>query len=192
MKRIIALALIGLVLMCAGCSKAEPSPSAPPTPTLAPGTPGTLTVSFDFERQSGVASNQFAVWIEDMDGQMVKTMVATNYTASGGYAKRKDSIALWVERAKGTVDFDAVAGATPQSGPVAYVWDLTYDNGEAAPAGTYKFLVLGTLRWKNYVLCTGEIAVGGANATAEAPAQFVDETAKECGMIANVRAEYIA
>ena len=191
MKRIIALALVGLLLLCAGCGKAE-APSAPPAPTLAPNTPGALTITFDFERQSGVASNQFAVWIEDMDGNMVKTLYATNYTASGGYKKRPDSIALWVERAAGKSDFDAVAGATPQSGPVAYVWELTYDDGEAVPAGTYRFLVLGTLRWKNTVLCTGEIAVGGTGMSVEASAEFADETAKECGMITNVRAEYIA
>jgi hypothetical protein len=90
------------------------------------------------------------------------------------------------------VDFDAVAGATPRPGPVAFVWDLTYDDGGAVPPGVYKFLVEGTLRWKNYVLYTGEIEVGGADSSAQALAEFADETAKECGMITNVKAEYIA
>ena len=190
MKRIFVAAVALLLLICVGCGKAQ-APSAPPEPTLAPNTPGALTITFDFERQSGVASNQFAVWIEDMDGGMVRTLYATNFTASGGYKRRPDSIALWVERAAGKADFDAVAGATPQSGPVAYVWDLTYDDGEAVPAGTYRFLVEGTLRWKNYVLCAGEIEVGGENASVEASVEFADETAKECRMITNVRAEYI-
>ena len=185
MKRTLIIASALLMFVCAGCAKELPSPSAPPEPTLAPNTPGSLTITFDFERQSGVASNQYAVWIEDTDGNMVRTLYATNYTASGGYKKRPDSIALWVERAMGKVDFDAVAGATPQSGPVAYTMDCT----DILP-GTYYFYVEGTLRWKNYVLYTGEIEVGGESAGVEALAECADATAKERGMVTNVKATY--
>lgn len=48
---------------------------------------GTLTVTFDFEKQSGYASNQFAVWIEDVDGNLINTLYATRFTATGGYKK---------------------------------------------------------------------------------------------------------
>ena len=54
---------------------------------------GEVIISFNFERQSGWASNQFAIWIEDMDGNYINTLYATAWTANGGYASRPDSIA---------------------------------------------------------------------------------------------------
>jgi len=185
-KKIIGIVLAGLLaaLLLAGCAQA-----GQPEPQAEIGAPGTLTVTFDFERQSGHASNQFAVWIEDTDGNLVKTLYATKFTAKGGYKNRPDSLAAWVARARGVTDFDAVAGATPKSGPLAYVWDLTGEDGGAAPAGTYRFFVEGTLRWKDYVLYTGEIGVGGAGAMTMGVRSSFSES-PESGMIANVRAEY--
>jgi len=195
-RKFVALALAGLFLLSAGCAKEES------TPELAPGTPGTLTVSFDFKRQSGYSSNQFAVWIGNMDGSLVKTLYATEFTAGGGYKKRPDSIGTWVGKALGVSDFDAVAGATPKSGAVSYTWDLTDEAGNTVPEGTYMFLVEGTLRWMSRVIYWGEIKIGGKNATAEAEQKFtfagegnqpaLDENAPECLMITNVRAEFIA
>ncbi|MCL2495611.1 MAG: DUF2271 domain-containing protein [Oscillospiraceae bacterium] len=199
--KLTAIALACALLLCAACAGA-PAPE-PEQSTLAPNTPGTLTISFDYEKQSGSASNQFAVWIAGMDGQLVKTLCATKFTAGGGYKNRPDSIATWVGKAMGVSDFDAVATATPKaSGPVAYVWNLTDEAGEAVPAGTYWFIVEGTLRWQNRVLYSGQIEIGGKNATAEAEPKFtfagegrqpaLDEDAPEAGMIANVKAQYIA
>ena len=200
-KRIASAMLALLLLLFAACAK-QPAAPAPTTQLPEPGGPS-LTVSFDYAKQSGTASNQFAVWIEDMDGKLVKTLCATEFTAKGGYKNRPDSIAVWVSKAIGVSDFDAVASATPKSsGEVSYVWDLTDEAGEAVPPGTYKFLVEGTLRWKNYVLCTGEIGIGGADASTQAVAGFafegegrqpaLDKSAVETEMITNVKAEYIA
>jgi hypothetical protein len=166
---------------------------------------GAVTISFDYAKQSGHASNQFAVWIEDAAGECVKTLYATRFTAEGGYRNRPDSIPLWVERS-GLADMsderiDAITGATPKTGPLEYVWDLTDENGNPMPDGTYKFFVEASLRWKNRVLCSGEIAVGGTPTTAEAPAAFSYEAsdgqsaltadAPENGMIGTVRAAYV-
>ena len=57
-----------------------------------------VIVSFDNEKQSGYASNQFVVWIEDLNGTLIQTLYATKYTAKGGYKNRPDSIPLWVEK----------------------------------------------------------------------------------------------
>ena len=59
---------------------------------------GKLTITFDYEKISGRATNQFAVWVEDMDGHYINTLYATRWTANGGYKSRPDSIALWVEK----------------------------------------------------------------------------------------------
>jgi hypothetical protein len=217
MKKLIIAVL--LMFMLAGCdaAKDERNEDLPPqnddisasqsegTPITQDATgPGQVTVSFDYESQSGHASNQFAVWIEDADGNMVNTLYATKYTAGGGYERRPDSIRNWVEKS-GLADMtaaqaDAVSGATPKSGKLSYVWDLTDGNGNAVPDGKYAFVVEGTMRWKNYVLSRGDIEVGGDSVTATAEPTYhfegdgdnaaLTEDSAETNMIANVVAEY--
>lgn len=163
---------------------------------------GVLTVSFDYLKQSGYATNQFAVWVETADGAFVKTLYATEFTADGGYKDRPDAISAWVARsglAEGK-NADAVSGATPSSGALQYRWDRTDETGTRVPDGTYRFFVEGTLRWKNSVQFTGEIAVGDAPASAEAVAQYhfeasgdqaaLTEASEEVQMIGAVRADY--
>ena len=74
-------------------------------------------------------------------------------------------------------EVDAIAGATPSGGEnLAYLWDLTYQNGDAVPLGEYRFFVEGTLRWKNYVLYSGIINIGGDTPiTVTADAEFIYE-----------------
>ena len=140
-------------------------------------TPGEVVITFDYTRQSGSASNQFAVWIEDMDGVYLQTVFATRWTANGGFNTRPDSIALWVEKSgiasMPSYYVDAVSGATPQTGEIVCVWDLTDINGDTVPPGKYMFFIEGTLRWKNYVLYSGVIEIGDAPVTVVADAEFV-------------------
>jgi len=142
---------------------------------------GEVTITFDYEKQSGHASNQFAVWVEDIDGNYIKTLYVTRWTANGGYKSRPDSISLWVERSGldswTKIAVDAVSGATPKSGTLSYNWDLTDTTGEIVPEGQYKFFVLGTLRWKNSVLYSGILDIGGEKTAVEALAEFVYEGA---------------
>jgi hypothetical protein len=142
---------------------------------------GEVVISFDYKKQSGSASNQFALWIEDMDGKYINTLYATRYTANGGYKVRPDSIALWVDKSGLTnmekAEVDAVSGATPAAGNLTYIWDLTDKNGERVQTGNYKFFVEGTLRWKNYVLYTGVITIGDTPAEVTADVHFVYEAA---------------
>jgi len=161
---------------------------------------GELVVSFDFNRQSGAASNQHAVWIEDMDGNVVRTLFASRWTADGGYRRRPDSIALWAQRAglaeMTSAEVNAVSGATPSTGHQSYTWDLTDDNGCTVPPGDYIIFVEGTLRWKNFVLYSAVITLGADSVTVNATAEFtyegdgrygaLDEDAVENNMIGSV------
>ena len=137
---------------------------------------GEVVISFDFVRQSGAASNQHAVWIEDMDGNVVRTLFASRWTASGGYKTRPDSIALWVEKAGLALmtesEVDAVSGATPASSHVSYSWDLTGSDGTVVSSGDYRFFVEGTLRWKNFVLYSGVITLGDSLVSINAVAEY--------------------
>lgn len=162
-----------------------------------------VTISFDYAKQKGYATNQFAVWVEDESGKLVKTLFVTEFTAKGGYEKRADAIPTWVDRANLSTraEADAVSGATPKSGALRYVWDLTDENGVRVLEGTYTFVVEGTLRWKNQVLYSGTITLNGAATTAEGSAEYtfaasddapaLTPESPESGMISNVLAAYI-
>ena len=127
--------------------------------------PGRVEFSFDYVRQSGSASNQFAVWVEDAEGQYRQTVFTTRWTAAGGYKTRPDSLAIWVGKSSiasmPSYYVDAITGATPQTGSFSCVWDLTDIDGNTVPDGVYTVYIEGTLRWKNYVLFSGTIPIGG-------------------------------
>ena len=137
---------------------------------------GEVIISFEYTKQSGPASNQHAVWIEDLDGRLIKSLFASRWTANGGFATRPDSIALWAERAAlanmSSADVDAVAGATPSTGLQSYTWDLTDLSGETVLQGDYVFFVEGTLRWKSFVLISGVITIGDEPVTVQGDAVF--------------------
>ena len=39
-----------------------------------------VEVNFDYKAMSGFASNQFALWVENENGDVVKTMFVTDFT----------------------------------------------------------------------------------------------------------------
>lgn len=215
--------MIALALLC-GCAKDEapPVPSAPQSASLAQGNApssqpeepqnpvdapepavGELVVTFDYEKQSGHASNQFTVWIEDADGNFVKTLYATRFTANGGYQNRPDSIPMWVSKSglasMSKPEVDAITSATPKAGELSYTWDLTA-NGNAVPPGEYRFFVEGSLRWKNRVLYSGAVEIGDDPVTTQADVQFffeandkqpaLSDAAPETAMIGAVSASF--
>ena len=195
MKKFLLIVLLLVIL--SACGK---TPAAEPTYEH-----GKLTITFEYEKQSGYATNQFAVWIEDMDGNYIATVYATKFTANGGYKNRPDSIPTWVEKSglanmtKSQVN--AVAGATPKAGTVTYAWDLTNDHGIQVEPGEYRFFVEGSLRWKNRVVYSGVIQIGGMVATAVADIEFIYEgsdnqaalssESSENSMIGAVTATYV-
>ena len=153
------------------------APASPDDPFIVT---GEVVISFDYEKQSGAASNQWAVWVEDMDGNYINTLYATQWTANGGYKSRPDSIALWVEKSGIATmpDYyvDAISGATPKSsGSQSYTWNLKDINGDTVSIGEYRIFVEGTLRWKNYVLHSGVIEIGDQPVTVQANAAFTYE-----------------
>jgi len=181
-----------------------PTPDDDPEPVAPIVLSGEVIISFDYLRQSGAASNQHAVWIEDMDGNVIKTLFASRWTANGGYQTRPDSIALWAKRADlanmTSLDVDAVSGATPGTGPLSYAWDLTDTSGNTVAPGDYVFFVEGTLRWKNFVLYSGAIPLGIEPVTVQANAEFtfegdgrysaLNESSSETNMIGPVTAVF--
>jgi len=119
-----------------------------------------LEVTFNYEKQAGPGSNQYAVWIENDRGEVVKTLFVTSFTTKGrvregqqpqrGYIKRPACVPTWVTRVKANdlsdQQLDAVTGATPAaSGVQTFTWDFTDQEGKAVKQGTYKVFVEATL-----------------------------------------------
>jgi hypothetical protein len=134
----------------------------------------TLTITLDFEKQSGWASNQFAVWLEDPSGNYVHTLHVTDWAAGGGAEKRDEVLVEWVNRSGFTrwaqKEIDAVSSATPNTGSLSYSYTL---DSEGYPYGELHFFVEGNLRWSNRVLFSGVIETRGGSATADAQAEYI-------------------
>jgi hypothetical protein len=158
--------------------------------------PGRVEISFAFQRLSGFASNQYAIWIEDDAGEYVRTVFATRFTADGGWKTRPLALARWVEKSSlpemssGAVD--ALSGPTPRPGEQTYVWDCKDDAGRTVPAGKYVVRVEGTLRNEDAVICTATVETGGPSKEAEVRTEYFGKETEDRGMLGGVRVNYTA
>ena len=158
---IIAAVLAGVLLLIPAVAKNKQGKA---------GKANTLEVSFNYQKQAGPGSNQYAVWIENEKGEFVKTLFVTSYTTKGrarggeqpkrGYIVRPACVPTGVKTSKAEektdVQLDAVTGATPQSGGVqTFTWDFTDEQGKPVPQGTYKVKVEATLIFDSDIVYTG-------------------------------------
>jgi len=170
---------------------ARPADAAHTTSAAHP-TGAAAEITFTFTRQSGAATNQYAVWIEDAQGKYIKTLYASRWTANGGYSRRPTSIPLWVKQSglsgMSAAQVDAISGATPSTGSVTYTWDGTDARGAAVPNGNYMLILEGTLRWENQAYYRAPITLGSGAAAARVSVDYVGErdTAAERAMIGGV------
>jgi len=173
-------------------SHTSAQPSQQQTPRFTPA----AEITFTFTRQTGSASNQYAVWIENAQGQLIKTLYATRWTAAGGYRSRPASIPVWVRQSglagMTSSQVDAVSGATPRTGAVTYTWDGTDSRGALVPSGDYTLVLEGTLRWENQVLCRalfrlGQLTSGQNAASPQVHIEYTGDSTAERSMIADVR-----
>ena len=176
-KLTLIIILTVFVLTCTPVQKAVNQPEQEDTPSEQTAEP-VAELTFTFTRQSGFASNQYAVWIEDSQGKYVKTLYASRWTANGGYERRPTSIPLWVKQSDLAnmpgARIDAISGATPGTGAVAHKWDGTDANGAPVPDGNYTLILEGTLRWENQVYYRAPIALGQGAATPQISVTYED------------------
>jgi hypothetical protein len=155
---------------------------------------GELEITLNYKHIDDIASNQYAVWIEDSNGKVIRTLFVTSFTAEGGWEFREDSLTVWVERSgmgsDDAPDIDTFSGATPQSGKQSYVWDCKDEDGQPVPAGEYHFFVDATIFWEDAVLFEGTIELGDEEVTAVAEPTFTNDDAKASDMITDVSAVY--
>ena len=163
-----------------------------------------LEVSFNYQKQAGPGSNQYAVWIENNKGEVVKTLFVTSYTTKGrtrageepmrGYVKRPNCVPTWVKASKASEksdqQLDAFTGATPQAGGLqTFVWNFTDQQGKAVPQGTYKVLVEATLYQASDIIYSGTFSTKDKSGAVVLTSTLTQPDEKHQGMITDVKAE---
>lgn len=121
-----------------------------------------VDISYEYQKMSTHASNQMAVWVEDESGDVIRTIMVTNFVAGRrGYREREDALSSWVAAVDpdGMSDdeIDAITSATPSAGQLSYSWDLTDNDGNRVPDGTYFIKMEGTQFWESNVLYIAEV-----------------------------------
>ena len=162
-----------------------------------------LEISFNYAKQQGPGSNQYAVWIEDEEGNVVKTLFVTAFTSKGrsrlgqpaqrGYTYRPTCVPSWVKAVKAETltdtQMDAFTGATPSSSGVqTFVWDFTDQEGEAVPAGTYKVYLQATYFNEGIVTYSGSFTTNDSGPLA-LKEEFAADVQEHKDMISQVKAE---
>ena len=195
MKKTITVLLAATLLCTLGMAQKKSGKSAKST---------SLEVSFDYQRQNTHGSNQYAVWIENEKGEVVKTLFVTAYTTKGrargdeklvrGYIKRPYCVPTWVKDVKAEElsdqQLDGFTGATPQdSGIKTFIWDFTDQQGKKVKPGTYQVFVEATLFDASAVLFKGSFSTKdktGNAVTFTSSYTVPDDDHK--GMVTNVKA----
>ena len=187
MKNNIAITIIGIAMLSlSACQKPAES----------------LELSFNYTRQEGPGSNQYAAWVENSEGQVVRTLYVTSFTAKGraregeelvrGYIKRPACVPTWVSRANADSisdeEMDAITGATPSSGIQTFVWDFTDQEGNTVADGSYKVFLEATLFNASTILYSGEFRKGAAPCEIALESAITVEDESHAGMVADVKA----
>lgn len=156
---------------------------------------GTLTVKFDYKHYPTLATGQYAIWIEDAAGKLVRTVFVTRFTGRGGYNNRPDCCPTWVSKASpqshSSDEVDGYTGATPQNGRQQYTWDGKDDKGNMVANGNYRVCIEGTLYWSNRVLYQGTFQLGGESKQVELTQENNSDEQTNRDMLSAVTVEYV-
>ena len=163
----------------------------------------TLEVSFNYQRQQGPSSNQYAVWIENEKGEVVKTLFVTSFTTKGrtrgneqpmrGYVKRPACVPTWVKAARANdltdQQLDAVTGATPQtSGTQIFIWDFKDQQGKTVQEGIYKVFVEATLFNASTITYSGSFSTQDKAGNVTLTSMLTEPDEKHKDMVTDVKA----
>lgn len=163
-----------------------------------------LEVTFNYEVQKTHGSNQFAVWVENEQGEVVKTLFVTAFTARGrvregeprvrGYIRRPYCVPTWVKDAKAEdmsdQQMDAISGATPsESGRQTFTWDFTDTEGRKVRKGNYRIFVEATLFDPSTITYSGTFSTKGKPGEEVTFSSTITQPCEEReGMVTDVKA----
>ncbi|AGK97021.1 DUF2271 domain-containing protein [Clostridium pasteurianum] len=158
-------------------------------------TPGSVKIKYNLNYIRKLASNQVAVWIEDSQGNYIKSLYASKYTADGGYKQRPEALTEWISKSgwKNATknEIDTVSGATQNPGNINLTWDCKDEKGAAVKPGKYIYIVEGNIYWGSRVLYKGDIEIGNSENTSNAKANYINkDSSNNDTLIKNVSAEF--
>jgi hypothetical protein len=171
---ILSLLLIFYLLTLFGCSRYK-SPYAP----------GSLEIQFNFNKPAGnmEPSYQIAIWLEDLNGLYIKSLLVSEYLSYGGY---NDSTICPMWRKKADWDnvsdeeFNAVTQATPDVSFNSI--QINCKEFEIVP-GKYKYLVQAHIQERYNIAYTGEIELGQNPAEHSANVAYYPERHPDAGEV---------
>lgn len=154
-----------------------------------------VQINFDYTKREGFASNQIAVWVEDSNGNYIKTIYITDFTGKReGWKKRSQSLSNWQKKANAVkmsqAEIDSVSKATPKQGNVNIIWDCKGSDGKLVKDGNYKIVVEATIYQENNVLYTAEINIGNSANSKIAVPKYSTSSAKDMDIIKNVKVSF--
>lgn len=138
-----------------------------------------VTLTFTFTRANHYSSNQYAAWVENDQGRLVKQLVITRFAASPQALQRPDSLPYWTKHIKPQLPqsaLDGVTSATPADGVQTYTWDLTDQTGAAVPDGSYTFHLAGTQNRGQQLEWQACLTVQSGTVTIVSPLSTTSET----------------
>lgn len=151
---------------------------------------GAVDVSLRYESLDGKGTNQFAIWVENENGNVVKTLFVTNFAGAKRGWKERPALVNWVKQVDAAsltdAELDAISGPTPDSGDLTYSWDLTDSKGQPVPDGTYAIVVEGSVRGENAVIYSSEVKLPLKAEVQTAEAKFIGGETEDHRMITNV------
>jgi len=157
-----------------------------------------VEISFNYQKKSGPGSNQYAVWVENSEGKVIRTLTVTSFTSKGrggrrGYTFRPTCVPTWVKNAKAEEmtdeQIDAVTGATPSaSGKQTYTWDFKDAQGKDVPAGDYKICLEATLYFESIILYSGTFSTKDKAGEIKLTSTLTQEDEQHKNMITGVAA----
>jgi len=189
----VARSAVLAAILAAGCLSAQTvgARQAPATPA---GKAGMLYVSFLYMPPTSIdPTYHTAMWLEDADGKLVKTLYVSQELSAAEY-KMGNVCPDWVKKAHWDTapksEVDAVTAPTPNVGSEAKAFDLAQLG--VAP-GVYQFMFQMHVLEDHNVLFRATVTVGGPDQTPEVemtqgPGQLVstDQYVRE------VRVRYVA
>ncbi|HYK91812.1 MAG TPA: DUF2271 domain-containing protein [Acidobacteriota bacterium] len=155
--------------------------------------PGTLEISFLFNKAEGVVpSYQIAIWLERETGEYVKTLFVSNWLAGAGIGLEV-VCPDWVKQAHWDKveesEFDAATHPTPPVGSNT----LRFDCAERRIApGPYRFCVQAHIAENYNILYCGKISVGKESSEAAGEVLYGPSKHPKAGdILYGVRARYV-
>ena len=154
---------------------------------------GFLEISYQLEKAQGVQpSYQTAIWLENEQGELVRSLLVSEYLSYGGYNDSTicpdwSKLANWSKVSP--EEFDAVTAATPGIGNNVLKVDCRKAN---LLPGKYIYCVQVHILENYNMLYEGEIMLNGENVESIATAKYIPRQHPLAGnVLSHVKARYI-